>query len=323
MDSLISVIVPVYNVENYLDRCVDSIVNQTYKNLEIILVDDGSTDSSGRKCDEWKKKDNRILVVHKKNGGLSDARNAGLEVANGTYIGFVDSDDFISLDMYRILLKTMIETNSDIVECNRRSFTDSDIIHEANTDSFSVEVFGSEKALLELILERKLKQTAWNKLYQRQIITTLFEVGKINEDEYWTYQIFGKANTIAAVNAELYYYYQRESSIMHEKYSIKRLDGVIARKERLVYIENNYPNLFNQACVSYLWACFYHYQVICRNKQVDNDSYYRKTLHSEYRKNYTSEAVKLQPQKQRNWLKFFWLFPNITCMIRNCLKIGL
>lgn len=323
MDSLISVIVPVYNVENYLDRCVDSIVNQTYKNLEIILVDDGSTDSSGRKCDEWKKKDNRILVVHKKNGGLSDARNAGLEVANGTYIGFVDSDDFISLDMYMILLRTMIETNSDIVECNRRSFTDSDIIHEANTDSFSVEVFDTEKALLELILERKLKQTAWNKLYQRQIITTLFEVGKINEDEYWTYQIFGKANTIAAVNAELYYYYQRESSIMHEKYSIKRLDGVIARKERLVYIENNYPNLFNQACVSYLWACFYHYQVICRNKQVDNDSYYRKTLHSEYRKNYTSEAVKQQSLKQQTWLKCFLLFPKITCMIRNCLKIGL
>ena len=323
MDSLISVIVPVYNVENYLDRCVDSIVNQTYKNLEIILVNDGSTDSSGRKCDEWKKKDNRILVVHKKNGGLSDARNAGLEVANGTYIGFVDSDDFISLDMYRILLKTMIETNSDIVECNRRSFTDSDIIHEANTDSFSVEVFDTEKALLELILERKLKQTAWNKLYQRQIITTLFEVGKINEDEYWTYQIFGKANTIAAVNAELYYYYQRESSIMHEKYSLKRLDGVIARKERLVYIENNYPSLFNQACVSYLWACFYHYQVICRNKQVDNDSYYRKTLHSEYRENYTSEAVKQQSLKQQAWFKCFLLFPKITCIMRNRLKIGL
>ena len=262
MSPLISVIVPVYNVEQYIDRCVESIINQTYQNLEIILVDDGSTDNSGIKCDEWKKKDKRVVVVHKKNGGLSDARNAGLEIANGEYIGFVDSDDYICLDMYRILSETMEKTQANIVECKRRRFTDSDTNLSANSCDFSIEVFDAEQALLELILERKLKQTAWNKLYQRRSITTLFEVGKINEDEYWTYQIFGKAKKIVSVDTELYYYYQRESSIMHEKYSVKRLDGVKARKERLEYIKKCYPSLTNHACLSYIWACFYHYQVI-------------------------------------------------------------
>ena len=323
MSPLISVIVPVYNVEQYIDRCVESIINQTYQNLEIILVDDGSTDNSGIKCDEWKKKDKRVVVVHKKNGGLSDARNAGLEIANGEYIGFVDSDDYICLDMYRILSETMEKTQANIVECKRRRFTDSDTNLSANSCDFSIEVFDAEQALLELILERKLKQTAWNKLYQRRSITTLFEVGKINEDEYWTYQIFGKAKKIVSVDTELYYYYQRELSIMHEKYSVKRLDGVKARKERLEYIKKCYPSLTNHACLSYIWACFYHYQVICRTKDFDKDCHYRELLHKEYCSYFSNDALQAQPLKQKFWMKCFKYAPKLTCKIRNTLKIGL
>ena len=114
---LISVIVPIYNVEKYLDRCVDSIINQTYKNLEIILVDDGSPDNCPQMCDDYAKKDSRIKVVHKENGGLSDARNVGMEVATGEYVSFIDSDDYISLDFYETLLETIVDNDSDIVEC--------------------------------------------------------------------------------------------------------------------------------------------------------------------------------------------------------------
>ena len=116
----ISVIVPVYNVERYLKRCIESIINQTYKDLEIILVDDGSTDSSGNICDEYKKIDKRISVIHKKNGGLSDARNEGLKVVTGTYIAFVDSDDFLDLDMYEYMQKNIEKENADIVICGTK-----------------------------------------------------------------------------------------------------------------------------------------------------------------------------------------------------------
>ena len=118
MQPLISVIVPIYNVEKYLDRCVGSIINQTYKNLEIILVDDGSPDNCPQMCDDYAKKDSRIKVVHKENGGLSDARNAGMKVATGEYVSFIDSDDYISLDFYETLLETIVDNDSDIVECS-------------------------------------------------------------------------------------------------------------------------------------------------------------------------------------------------------------
>ena len=117
MDSLISVIVPIYNVEKYLQKCVDSIINQTYKNLEIILVDDGSPDNCPKMCDDYAEKDSRIKVVHKENGGLSDARNVGMEVATGEYVSFIDSDDYISLDFYETLLETIVDNDSDVVEC--------------------------------------------------------------------------------------------------------------------------------------------------------------------------------------------------------------
>ena len=119
MENLISIIVPVYNVENYLRKCVDSIINQSYKNLEIILVDDGSTDSSGKICDEYSLKDSRIKVIHKKNGGLSDARNAGMEIASGDFWGFVDSDDYIDSDMYSVLLENLLGAEADLSACGR------------------------------------------------------------------------------------------------------------------------------------------------------------------------------------------------------------
>ncbi len=130
MNQKISVIVPIYKVENYLHRCVDSIINQTYTNLEIILVDDGSPDNCPMICDKYVKKDSRIRVIHKKNGGLSDARNAGINIATGEYIGFVDSDDYISLHFYQRLMNVMKVSDSDIVECEIKKFKDNDKIYD-------------------------------------------------------------------------------------------------------------------------------------------------------------------------------------------------
>lgn len=327
MTPLISVIVPVYNVEKYLDRCIQSIIDQTYQNLEIILVDDGSTDDSSQKCDEWEKKDNRIVVIHKSNGGLSDARNIGIIHAKGEYIGFIDSDDCVNHNMYQALYDILLKTKADIAECKCVSFHDEkEISLEKDPDSSGLicyKLFSPEEALLELILGRNLKQTVWNKLYKKKCINTFFPVGKINEDEFWTYRIFGGANRIVAVDDALYYYFQRDSSIMHSKYSINRLDGVLARKERLYYIERFFPRLYNHASLSFLCACFYHYQVITRNSDIDKKRIQRHNLYIQYSENYNKDAVNLQTFKQRVWMRSFKLLPNITCRVRNLLKVGL
>ena len=189
MQPLISVIVPIYNVEDYLDRCVDSIINQTYKNLEIILVDDGSPDNCPKMCDDYAKIDNRIKVVHKENGGLSDARNAGMKVATGEYVSFIDSDDYVSLDFYETLLQTMIDNDSDIVECGVVKFYENGKFDEYSDDQM-IKNFNTVDGLEGLINENSFHQYVWNKLYKSSIALDIpYEVSKLNEDEFWTYQI--------------------------------------------------------------------------------------------------------------------------------------
>ena len=165
---LISVIVPVYNVEKYLDKCIQSIVDQTYTNLEIILVDDGSPDNSGAICDEWAEKDNRIKVIHKANGGLSDARNAGLDIATGEYIAFVDSDDYIELDFYDKLYNVIKATNCDISICNLRKVYENNNVSVNNCDTFEITEYSTTEAMSALI-DDKIRQVVWNKLYKADI----------------------------------------------------------------------------------------------------------------------------------------------------------
>ena len=195
---LVSIIIPVYNVEKYLDKCLDSVVNQTYTNLEIILVDDGSPDRCPAICDEWKSRDSRIKVIHQPNGGLSRARNAGLKIATGEFIGFVDSDDWIEPDMYETLLSTMLETGADIVVCNF-------YCEEVNSDAFIqkpkspvIERYTAEEALKLLISEKTfIHPVVWNKLFRKHLLTNLlFPEDKIYEDNLWTPQAIGGANSI-------------------------------------------------------------------------------------------------------------------------------
>ena len=212
---IISIIVPVYNVEKYLKRCIDSILNQTFKDFELILVNDGSTDGCKEICNQYEKLDNRIKVIHKENGGLSSARNAGLDIAKGKYIGFVDSDDYINVNMYQNLLDKLIKNKSDLVICklvrvkdNYKETINKSKIVEKNYDNL--------QALQELYNINSIDFiVAWNKLYKSELLKDIrYPVGKKYEDEFVIHKILNKCKKVTFINKELYYYYQRDDSIM-------------------------------------------------------------------------------------------------------------
>lgn len=219
---MISVIVPVYKVERYLDRCVQSIVGQTYKDLEIILVDDGSPDECPQMCDEWAKKDCRIKVVHKKNGGLSSARNAGLKVAKGEYIGFIDSDDYVDETMYEDLMhfmhlnpKTMI-ASSPIVQDEAEILTP----YKVGTYTYKSGEVMPLARYMKLFLKRDIDATVWNKLYKREFIQTLFREGRNNEDFLFMYynvkRLFSSEFLFASSSNAHYHYRVNEQGICHQ-----------------------------------------------------------------------------------------------------------
>lgn len=224
----ISVIVPVYKVEKYLKRCVDSILAQTYTNFELILVDDGSPDTCPAMCDEFAMQDNRIRVVHKKNGGLSDARNAGIDIATGEYIAFVDSDDYIAVDMCEQLLESILKYNADVAFCN---YLRVDEAHNIGTEREQVQPIRDECLSQEQVWQELLRPyggyyiVAWNKLYHRKLFDSLrFPVGKQHEDEFVIHHVINQCNKIACVSKPLYFYVQRAGSIMAQQFSVKNMD---------------------------------------------------------------------------------------------------
>ena len=255
-NEVISIIVPVYKVEDYIRRCIDSLLTQTYMNTQIILVDDGSPDMCGRICDEYAATDTRIQVIHKENGGLSDARNAGLLAAKGEYIAFVDSDDWVAPDYLERMYEALCKQNADICECSVQRTSDE--VLSVKTADASEKVFGTESALAELIQDGVFRQHVWNKLYKRSCLANItFPIGKTNEDEFWTYRVFGRANSIVRIDDVLYFYFQRSGSIMGSQYSLKRLDALEAKAERQRYIEENYPSLSSKAKVNLFASCIY------------------------------------------------------------------
>lgn len=211
---LISIIVPVYNVQEYLKNCINSILNQSYKNIEIILVDDGSTDESSSICDLYVKKDNRIKVIHKENGGLSDARNMGIKSARGKYITFVDSDDYLDENYVKVLYILITENNSDIA-CSRMKKTDSlnDKIINKNE---KINIYNSIDAIKEILYQRNIDNSAPSKLFKKDLFENiLFPVGYAFEDLDTMYKLFLQANKIVSTTNNYYLYYQRQGSILH------------------------------------------------------------------------------------------------------------
>ena len=250
---LISIIVPVYKVEKYLDKCVNSILKQTHKNLEIILVDDGSPDNCGKMCDEFASKDSRIKVIHKENGGLSSARNAGIEIATGKYIAFIDSDDCISEDYCETLYNVILQTNSDVAAIDISMVReDGSLIITSLEDEkelpLEINIYEKEEIVREILRMKTFKNYVCNKLYKRELVAKNKFICGINyEDIPFTYQILNQAERVAYINKKCYFYLKRSggiTSVFSEKNLNDFLDVVIKRfndvKEKNKTIEEKY-----------------------------------------------------------------------------------
>ena len=239
---LISIIIPVYKVEKYLEKCIKSVLNQTYSNLQIILVDDGSPDKCGEICDDYSKIDERIEVIHKKNGGLSDARNVGLKVARGEYIGFVDSDDYVSKDMFQKLYNTLISTNADVSICNFYTVVAGKNIMK-NLDN-GIEIYSKLEILKEILLDKKIQSYAWNKLYKKELFKDIeYPVGKKYEDIGTTFYLLEKCDKIVVTGSPEYYYLTREDSIVNNNTKETVMDYIELICDRYDYINKKYKEL--------------------------------------------------------------------------------
>lgn len=280
---LISVVVPIYNVENYIEKCLDSIINQSYRNLEIILIDDGSTDKSSEICDRYKQDDERIMVIHKQNGGLSSARNAGLNIASGEYIGFVDSDDYIEYDMFELLLQKSINMQVDIVGCGVNFINNNSVIKRYCENE--EKIINSFEAVIQ-ILENKNCNAVWNKLYKRDIFNDInFEEGKLYEDTFLLPKVFSKKLKVMFINQCKYNYFIRSNSIMGKSTIRPNVDLIEAYNNLLNFLNsieeyNIESNL--SLCIQKPW---FYTNSIYINKACKDNKLYLQAMHKFIRNN--------------------------------------
>lgn len=254
MNDLISIIVPVYNVEKYLENCIDSILQQSYSNIEIVIVDDGSEDLSGSICDQYLQKDNRVKVIHQKNGGLSSARNTGLANSSGKYVTFIDSDDYVHPQMIEVLYKNLIETSADISACEYKKTEKTHLEFEKLPKQEKC-VWDSIQAM-KMYYASRISGVSCCKLYKRKILEKRkFPEGKIHEDEFTTMFYLFYADKIVHTTLQLYYYFCRENSIMNAKFDKKRMDVLDAYMDRIhLYEKYNLIDLLVLEVNYYIYA---------------------------------------------------------------------
>lgn len=270
---VISVIIPVYNVEAYLDRSLQSIVDQSYKNLEIILVDDGSTDRSGVLCDEWSGRDARIKVIHKANGGASDARNVGIEHATGKYIGFIDADDHIDRCTYEKLIYEAERYDADIVTCGYyKEYTDEKISMFA--DYPETIVMNREEALRSLFIFKYINESTCTKLIKYDLLKDeRYKVGILTEDMQLLYRLICKADKIVAVPEAYYYYVYRDNSSSHSvKKSRRKLDQLDTLEEIYDDIVARYNHLHDEVL---MYRCVWYVDTY---EMIVGDRYYAEDM---------------------------------------------
>lgn len=255
----ISVICIIYKVEKYLDRCIESLVNQTYNNLEIILVDDESPDNCPKICDEWAKKDERIKVIHKKNGGVSDARNKGMKIATGDYIAFVDADDYLSKDMYKILVDILEENDADFSTCKDARFYDGE---EPNfTIEDQVYVFDNSNDVFKNLLSKNniILNNVWNKIYKKELYDGIeFPYGESAQDISTIYKVILRAKKVVSTKSKLYAYLQRKESVMHTCTAKFVTDHITAIHRRYEALKDNkeIAQYLNLTMARDLYYCF-------------------------------------------------------------------
>lgn len=282
MNDLISVIVPVYEVEKWLDECIESITNQTYKNLEIILVDDGSKDRCPEMCDEWEKKDKRIRVIHKENGGLSSARNAGLEICKGNYISFVDSDDFLEKNAYEILIEDIQTKNVDVVRFEHVRYRDGVVIKNKN---IGIEKIYDREDLLECYFYYKedICGAVWDKLYRAELFDDIrFPEGINSEDYYVNLQVYLNIKKMYYNNKPLYYYRLRDGSITRESSLNKHSFDKIKISDMVYkYVKKNVPYYSEDAIMFQALSRFaVYYETMKKEHTIEEENEWIKDLGS-------------------------------------------
>ncbi len=256
MEPLICIIVPIYNVEKYIHKCINSIIHQTYKHLEIILVDDGSKDNCGAICDEYAEIDSRIKVLHKENGGLSDARNFAIDIVTGDYITFIDSDDFVEADYVEYLYKLIQKYSADISICNINKTCEEQYKGE-NITSDIQHVYTEQEAIEQMLYQKLFDVSACAKLYKAELFKTIrYPKGKYYEDLATTYLVFDKCNKIVYGSLQKYNYMIRENSITTSQFSIKRMELIDIAEEMLNFISNKYPDIKKSAISKFISANF-------------------------------------------------------------------
>ena len=244
-EDLISIVIPVYKVEKYLEKCVESVINQTYKNLEILLVNDGSPDNCPKICDEYAQKDNRIKVIHKENGGLSDARNAGIDVATGKYITFIDSDDYISNDYVEYMYNLAKKHNAQIATCEFEIVYLEDELKNNSEYIEDIEVLTPRDFFYNMLFAKRSDVTACAKLYEIELFKEIrYPKGVVYEDTATTYKLIEKCNKIATGNKKCYFYFTRPNSISKMcGFNKNEIDYIKNTDEMLKYLQNKYPDL--------------------------------------------------------------------------------
>jgi len=318
---LISIIVPVYNVKEYLKRCVESLINQTYRNIEIIIVDDGSTDGSELLCDNFKNTDKRIKVFHKKNGGLSDARNFGISHSTGQYIGFVDSDDFIDKNMYEILMKNIIKNDADISICKFTITNKNSFKIKPETD---IKVFSKEEAMKEVMLGNYFQSHVCNKLFKRKLFSNLkFPEKKWYEDVYSMHLLIHNSEKIVSSNYCGYAYFRRKESITNCTWNNKHFDWLDALENIKRFYKINYPEYLDEVCNVYVFANLLLIRKLCLTKKSGKKliELLRENILENYKK-YIKYKGKTSYNTTRNKIEVFFIkhFPKFYKIIVLILK---
>lgn len=281
-NSLISIIVPVFNSEPYLNKTISSLLNQSYSNIEILLIDDGSTDNSLNICKEFAKKDSRIVVIHNENSGVAKTRNIGLENAKGAFISFVDSDDYIEKEMFEKLYNIHLESNSDITMC-------SIVREDQNGKAFEKIIYQNQtinqKEIIKNTITDNIRDYLWNKLYKKEIFDGVdFPNGKIYEDVLTLYRLYSKANHLTSTDQILYHYVNRENSIVNSSNGKKAKTLYNAYTKKLTDIESSYPEFLN----------------ICRYQRIIHEINYFMELSKEERIDFKNLKVQIHKLKIKN-----------------------
>ena len=308
-EPLISVIIPVYNTKKYLQKCFRSIKNQSYKNLEIIIVNDGSSDNSSTLCEKFKNQDKRVKVINQKNQGLSAARNAGLKICKGDFITFVDSDDAVEDDFIEYLFRLAQKENSDIAICAHKEIKNEKIVCDFGK-GFSEKTYNQEECLKNMLNEQGFMVSAWGKLYRKELFKNIyFPVGKLHEDLGTTYKLILKANKIIYGPKSKYLYYQHPNSIISSGLNEKKLDIITQTDEMCKEILKKYPNLVDVAIARQVHARFSVLRLMVNEKKLSQDMQKEKQKIKTFLKNHQKYILhkKSVPKRTKIAMRSFML----------------